>query len=301
MKQKIRVVFGAGIVVLTLVIFIWYIQNHPEIRQQLSSTSLATIASLVVLYGGVLGALMLVLHGTLIFYKKRMSLHENFSLNAYSSLVNFFGPGQSGPGFRAAYLKLKHNVHIKHYMFMTLVYYAFYAFFSGVLLAASAFSWWITCTLLVGITSICWLILRRYVKRNKNVFTQSFHALIKPFSVIAIAACLQVLLLWVVYFVELRSFDSTVTLGQAAIYTGAANFALFVALTPGAIGFREAFLVFTQNLHHIPNEIIIAANVLDRAVYILFLGILFLLVLALHTQKKLQVSKVQEFMQKRVS
>ncbi len=299
MKQKIRIVLGASIVILTLAIFIWYIQNHPEIREQLSSTSLSTIVSLIILYGGVLGALMLVLHGTLIFYKKRMSLHENFSLNAYSSLVNFFGPGQSGPGFRAAYLKLKHNVRIKQYMFMTLVYYAFYAFFSGVLLAGAAFSWWITCAILVGIVGVCWVVLKYYLRRNKNIFTQSFHALIKPFSIVAIAACLQVLLLWAVYFIELRSFDATVTLGQAAIYTGAANFALFVALTPGAIGFREAFLVFTQNLHHIPNEIIVAANILDRAVYILFLGVLFMLVLALHTKKNLQVSKVQELMQKK--
>ena len=72
-----------------------------------------------------------------------------------------------------------------------------------------------------------------------------------------------------------------------------ANFALFVSLTPGAIGIREAFLVFSQDLHHIPNDIIVAANVLDRAVYILFLGLLFIIVLLMHAGSKLQLQKVK--------
>jgi uncharacterized membrane protein YbhN (UPF0104 family) len=65
-------------------------------------------------------------------------------------------------------------------------------------------------------------------------------------------------------------------------------------LTPGAIGFREAFLIFSQNLHHIPNDIIVAANILDRAVYIVFLCLLFLVVLALHANKTLQVKKIRQ-------
>jgi hypothetical protein len=69
---------------------------------------------------------------------------------------------------------------------------------------------------------------------------------------------------------------------QAVVYGGAANFSLFVALTPGAIGFREAFLEFSRQLHHIPTSGILAASVIDRSVYVAFLGLLFLMTVGLH-------------------
>lgn len=299
MKQgKIRIAIGSTIVAATIAAFVWYVSKHPEILEQLSQTAVSTILIIVALYGGILGVLTLVLYGSLLAYKKTIPWQENFLLNAYSSLVNFFGPGQSGLGVRAAYLKLKHGVKIKQYIFLTLIYYAFYAFFSGALLAAAAFAWWITCGILAGIIAVCWVVLKLYTKRNKNALGESHGSLIKPLIVIGAASLVQIILLWIVYFVELRSLDASITAGQAAIYTGAANFALFVALTPGAIGFREAFLVFSQNLHHISNDIIVAANILDRAVYILFLGILFVFVLALHANKTLQVKKIRSTLNK---
>lgn len=294
MKGKLRLFVGLGIVAITIAAFIWYITGHPEIIDQLKQTPFTTVASLVVLYTGILAALSAVLLASLQFYRKYISTHENFLLNAYSSLVNFFGPGQSGPGFRAAYLKVKHDVKIKQYIFVTLLYYAFYALFSGVLLAAAALPWWQTVGLLIAISVVCIVIIRHYVRRNKNILdSASATSLIKPFCVLGIATLAQVVLLCVIYFIELHSLDSSISFGQAATYTGAANFAMFVSLTPGAIGFREAFLVFSQNLHHVPNDIIVAANIMDRAVYILFLGLLFLVVLAMHANKTLQVKKVR--------
>jgi uncharacterized membrane protein YbhN (UPF0104 family) len=67
---------------------------------------------------------------------------------------------------------------------------------------------------------------------------------------------------------------------------------MFAALTPGAIGIREAFLVFTQNLHHISSSTIVAANILDRAIYLVFLGLLFLLVVSTHAKDKLRVTQL---------
>jgi len=294
MKGKLRIVLGGAVVAATILAFGWYVSKHPEILDQLAQTSIGTITVIILLYTGILGVLVLVLYGSLQFYQKHMSWQENFLLNAYSSLINFFGPGQSGPGFRAAYLKLKHNVKVKQYIFVTLLYYAFYAFFSGALLAFAAFEWWVTLGLLLVIICVCYIVLKYFLTKNRNLLNLPAKDLIKPFFIIGAATLLQVLLLWAIYFIELRSLNSSISLGQAATYTGAANFALFVALTPGAIGFREAFLVFSQNLHHIPNDIIVATNILDRAVYIVFLGILFFIVLALHANKTLQVKKIQE-------
>jgi uncharacterized membrane protein YbhN (UPF0104 family) len=68
--------------------------------------------------------------------------------------------------------------------------------------------------------------------------------------------------------------------------------ALFVSLTPGAIGIREAFLTFSQQLHHIDTSTIVAANIIDRAVYLVFLGVLFIFVFSLHARDKLSLSSL---------
>ena len=58
-----------------------------------------------------------------------------------------------------------------------------------------------------------------------------------------------------------------------------------------AIGIREAFLVFSQNLHHLSNMVIVAANVIDRAIYLVFLGILFIVTVGLHAKGSLRIKR----------
>jgi uncharacterized membrane protein YbhN (UPF0104 family) len=83
---------------------------------------------------------------------------------------------------------------------------------------------------------------------------------------VGLASCLQVSLLVGIFFVELHAVGSHANLGQVVTYTGAANLALFVSITPGAIGFRESFLILSERLHHINNATILAANVIDCSV-----------------------------------
>jgi uncharacterized membrane protein YbhN (UPF0104 family) len=110
---------------------------------------------------------------------------------------------------------------------------------------------------------------------------------------IGAAAAMQLATQVAIYAVELHNVGAHASFGQVLSYTGVANFALFAALTPGAIGIREAFLLFSEKLHHISSEAIVAANVVDRGVYLVFLGVLFLLVIGLHAKKKLHVSQLK--------
>jgi uncharacterized membrane protein YbhN (UPF0104 family) len=296
LKKQIKLIGGLVIVAATIAIFAWYITENPAIGQQLRATSLWTVLSIIALYGIWLLALMGVLAGSLHIYRKRMGLEENFLLNSYSSVVNFFGPGQSGPAMRGAYLKLKHGVRIKQYIYATLIYYAFYAILSGIILAATALPWWLTVLGTLAIAGVSVLVLRFFHRRNQRQIDQSEKqgsTTLRPYLFIAAAAALQVAVLVAIYYLELRSLDASVSLGQVLSYTGAANMALFVAITPGAIGFREAFLVFSQELHGISNDLIVAANVLDRAVYVVFLSLLCVAIFGLHAQKKLGLKAMQ--------
>jgi uncharacterized membrane protein YbhN (UPF0104 family) len=151
--------------------------------------------------------------------------------------------------------------------------------------------WWQTISLMLAVGIASFIFVRYYKKRSKIILGSKANVL--NLGRIFVATLLQVATIATIYGVELQKIGAHASLGQILSYTGAANFSLFVALTPGAIGIRETFLVFSQNLHHLNSSVIVAANILDRAVYLLFLGLLFVLVIALHAKDKLNVRQTQ--------
>lgn len=289
MKQRIKTILAPIIVVATVIAFAYYIAHHPETLEQLKHLPASTVVLLLALYGITFLAYVLITRGSLRIYKKTMSRQENILFNAYSSLINFFGPGQSGPIFRGAYLKKRHSMSVKQYVFTTLLYFGFFAVISAMFMVVGSRPWWQTVLLMVVVAVISVVLIRKY-KARAHIQTEGGLNLVNLGWILG-ATILQVAILAVIYGIELHQAGADVSIGQVLSYTGVANFALFVALTPGAIGIREAFLVFSQDLHHIGNSTIVAANVLDRAIYLVFLGLLFILVLSLHAKKKLQVNQ----------
>jgi uncharacterized membrane protein YbhN (UPF0104 family) len=290
MKAKLKRILGPIIIVLTIVAFIWYVQAHPWVIDELKQTEPLTIVLIVFAYAGSLGALAYILQASLKLYDKFLPYTENFLLTAYSSIINFFGPGQSGPGVRAVYLKVKHGFSLKRFMFVTLIYFAWFAFISGVMVGAAALPWWLTTFGVVGIAGASMFVIWHFVGKSKVslVPTEARAKLVRTILLIGFGTAAQLFFIAVAYYIELRSVDASVSLGQALSYTGAANFALFVSITPGAIGIREAFLLFSQNIHGISPATIAAASILDRAVYFIVLGILALIVAVTHAGKRFQ-------------
>ncbi len=131
------------------------------------------------------------------------------------------------------------------------------------------------------------LVLKRYVDKSQGSTKANIN--VGVLGALALATAIQLAAQCAIYFVEVHAVDHSVSVGQILTYTGAANFALFVALTPGAIGIRESFLLFTQHLHHLGSAIIVSANVIDRAAYLVLLGILFVIVSSMHAGKKLRL------------
>jgi uncharacterized membrane protein YbhN (UPF0104 family) len=289
MNKLLKTILAPLIVLVTLVVFAWYIHGHPQIIDQLKNLPVATIGLILLLYTGAFLAYVLITRGSLRLYEKTMSGQENILFNAYSSLVNFFGPGQSGPIFRGTYLKKRHNLGVKQYLFTTLLYYGFLAVISVLCMFGGSRPWWQTAIVMIA-AAVCsaWVI--GWYKRRSRIGTISGLSLTNIAWIFG-ATIVQVALLAIIYGVELHQVGANVSISQVLAYTGVANLALFVAITPGAIGIREGFLVFSQDLHHISSTNIVAASVVDRAVYLVFLGLLFILVIALHAKDKLHVTE----------
>lgn len=272
-----RPIVAVSIVCATLALFVHYFASHAALRQQLRQTSPLTLVLIMALYLAFVGSLALINIATLRLCRIELKGRESLLLTIYSTIINFFGPLQSGPAFRALYLSRKYGVKLKQYSLATAAYYLLYAFFSGLLLVSGLLGWWllllvaIVVSVAFGLQRSNWPVLRRL----KELDLSSWYLL-------AGATFLQMVVLATIYYVELQAVLPSVQLKQALVYSGAANFALFVSLTPGAIGFRESFLLFSQQLHHVSNSVIVVANTLDRGVYIVLLLVLTLVMFGTH-------------------
>jgi uncharacterized membrane protein YbhN (UPF0104 family) len=239
------------------------------------------------MYAGSISALAYILKVSLRLYGKILPYSEIILLTGYSSIANFFGPGQSGPGVRAVYLKLRHGVSIKQFLFVTLIYFAWLILISSSMFSAATLPWWLTSMGVFGMTAACTIAMTHLVGMDKNslVPPNAQPRLIRTVLLVGLGTAAQIAFITGVYFTELRAVEPGISLSQAISYTGAANFSLFVSITPGAIGIRETILLFSQKVHCIGAETITAASVLDRAVYFVVLMVLGLLVLATHASK----------------
>lgn len=288
MKSKLKRYLGPVVIVITFLVFVWYVRSHPYVIDQLKQTPLSTIVFILLAYFGSLASLAFILEVSIRLYDKFIPYTENFLLTAYSSIINFFGPGQSGPGVRAVYLKVKHGFSLKRFMFVTLFYFAWFAFISGIMLGAAVLPWWVTTFGVIGIIGGCILVIWHFVSKStvSLVPDSAKPKLVKTILLIGLGTAIQLFFITLAYYIELKSVNPHISIGQVISYTGAANFALFVSVTPGAIGIREAFLLFSQQIHGISTANITAASILDRAVYFVVLGLLGILVLATHASKK---------------
>jgi uncharacterized membrane protein YbhN (UPF0104 family) len=291
MKRLLRPVLAIIVLLLTVGLFIRYFQTHPQYWHQLGQVSRWTVLWVILLNVAMLAVLVGLCDITLRICGKRLQLKENFLLTSYSSIANFFGPLQSGPGVRAVYLKTRHKVRLRDYTLVSLLALGLFAFFSALFLLVGTRPWWQTLLALFAVAVVSWQVLKLFQKRDKKPSERHLYFHRPLVAGLIILAFLQVVITAAWYYVEIHAVNPQVSVAQAMSYAGAANFSLFVSITPDAVGIREAFLVFSQHIHHVPTATIVSANVIDRAAYVIFLVLLFALVLALHGRDKLKLTR----------
>ncbi len=294
-NKYIRTIVIVIIIGFTFGVFGYYLVTHPEVGKSVTSLDGLTLVLLTLAYLLTVLANAFVLLVSLRLLGKHVAFSENIALTSYSSVVNFFGPLQSGPGFRAAYLKKRHSVSLKNFFYVTLIFYGFYGLINGLvlggailLLASNNLFALLLTTSLLAIVVAGWLL-------KRHISTLKFSPLIRlnnrDFWFIGLGAAGLSVATALAYYIELLHVEPSITIGQTIVYTAAANLALFVSLTPGAIGFRESFLLLSQQLHGISSDTIIAASIIDRAFYVIFLLVLFLAILVFNIRSRFKIKK----------
>jgi len=296
LNKKIRVSkkylpwLSLAILLTTIALIVHFFVVHPTYILQLRHVRPLTVLLVVVLYMPMVIILTLVYGSLVKLCGKQIVFKENLLLTSYSTLVNFFGPLQSGPGVRAAYLKGKHQVRIRDYTLATLIYYGFFASFSALFLLAGNRPWWQTTLVVVAVATLSFAVIRRSAGGTQHQTGESRFRLHGGLLItLALTTLLQLALTTACYYVELKTVNSHISLGQAISYCGAANFAVFVSLTPAAIGFRETFLTLSQHFHHVSTANILGANIIDRGAYLIYLLLLFVFVMAMHVRGQLHI------------
>lgn len=268
-----RRALGVAIIVITLGLLIWYVSIHPEILHSVLQTSPWVLLALLLLYGAMIGINVLITYYTIKLCRKTLPIKNTLYLSVYSSVINFFGPLQSGPAVRAAYLKTKIGLRIRDYTYTMLFYYFAFAAINASLLFLTTVPLLTVMGIIIGVLLIIFGTRRfKFADRSRYVLA------------IYIVAVIQVILTAIIYLVELNATGTHAGIGQSFVYAGSANLSLFVSLTPGAIGIREAFLLFTQSLHGISPAAIVSSGILDRAFYVVFLIAMFLVASAFHVR-----------------
>ncbi len=293
MRPQIKRAIVIGVLLLTVVLFVAFFVQHPDYLRQLGNVSPWTIAWVLLLNVAMIGVLVLVTTVSLAMCGKKLGWKENFMLTSYSSIANFFGPLQSGPGVRAVYLKAKHQVRLRDYTLASLLALGLFACFSALFLLVGTRPWWQTVLVMIAVSGFSVFVIRLFKGRDKKPGESQFILRPNLLAALFVLTFVQVCITVAWYFVELRAVDTHVSFAQAVSYAGAANFALFVSITPDGVGIREAFLLFSQRIHHVPTHDIVSANVIDRGVYVLFLLLLFVVVLSLHAGDKLGLTKLR--------
>jgi hypothetical protein len=265
-----------AIIILFFGFFGYYIVANPSVMESVAQVGPLVALSVLLLYLLVLLTNVGIMHISIRLHDKHLALRQNFPLMIYSSLVNFFGPLQSGPGVRAIYLKAKIGLRIRDYTYATLVYYLTFGLLNLSLLFITV-SVWITVAGVIIAAIFTLLSSRFFSSPRRRLYALGIFT----------ATLVQVALMVGIYTIELQAVSTTqsLTLLQTASYTGSANLSLFVSLTPAGVGIREAFLIFTQSLHQVGLSSIVASGIVDRALYIVFLGILFIISSSMHLRQ----------------
>ncbi len=286
-SKRVKTIVIYAVLALILGLFADYIHENTAVLNELKHLNPWLILLLLFGYGIMLLILMGIYNAILSLSAKPLKAKENLLLSIYSTLTNFFMPLQSGIGVRAAYVKRKHHVAVSSYIMSTLIYFAIYAVLSSIILFATGHYILLILPGVATVVIVSYLVLRlagKHFERQRKLIKLDLSR--EKIIRLILFTLAQIALQAIIYFIELREVSGSINPLRAISYTGAANFSLFVALTPGAIGFREAFLAIAHRLHGFSNAQILAANVIDRGVFLIFIVGLFVIMLVTHAKDR---------------
>ncbi|MCA9325297.1 flippase-like domain-containing protein [Candidatus Saccharibacteria bacterium] len=287
-----------------LVLFVWYGWTHQEIFTDLTNIAVWALALIVV------GKLINVwttgifTKWTVEAFTDTLTQAEAFVVSVLTAIGNFFGPLFGGLGIRAVYLKKYHNLPYSKFTATLIGYFLMMLQFNSLLAIAGllllphnnqtnfvllVFVGWFLAFLLLTVmrlpqreklAGIEKMKLARPIIKTLYDIEDGWKLLVSKkkllFQMMGLAVA-NLVALYAVNYIEFVALDIHVTPAAMMLYTAVVQASLLLSLTPGAVGLRETILIILGTTLGISNQQIIQVAILDRGIYFIMLGILFLM------------------------
>jgi uncharacterized membrane protein YbhN (UPF0104 family) len=237
-------------------------------------------------------------------FTRRLSVGEGVYVGILSAVGNFFGPLLGGAGIRAVYLQRVHNLPFTKFTSTLMVYY--------VILFTINFALALTGLLTLDLVRTPFLLVALFGGGLLLLFASVFvrlprrmreddplrsklvariarylvdiedgwrRLLAMPLLLVRLVglAALSFAAQFLIAFVAFESIGAHVSWAALVVYVAIVAISLLVAVTPGAIGVREAMLLIVSGTLGVTDSEIIQVAVIDRGVNFALLLVLFLL------------------------
>jgi len=301
---------------LVLILFVGYfLANTSKFRPLLH---INVLLLLVIAAGNVLAIFSNGLFTRIIMrpFDKFIGLVESFYVSLISSVGNFFAPVGAGFGFRAVYLKKKHNFPYNQYI-STLAgnYIVVFIVNSlggllalwllrgradsqyGVLVAAfvAVFLFGLFLSL-VKIPKIKWgsqnTGILGQVVRNLHVVTEGWNRISANRLLLAkltLLTTFNLLLTVGIYRAIMASLHFSISFGPLLLFSVLGSLSLFINITPANLGVKEAIYLFSSSVLGFSTSQILSFALIDRGVQFTVLAIAWIV----FGRKTLAINKVQ--------
>lgn len=236
-------------------------------------------------------------------FDKHISVFEGVYVSLISSLGNFFAPAGSGFGFRAVYLKKKHNLAYSDFVstlsgnyIIVFLINSFFALVSLYLLRGHSSSQYTVLVILFLIIFVSSLILSliklphfnpERITQHKH--TQSFiRALLnvtEGWNKVTRNKRLMIELVSIVLFnfvvtlaiakLEIASLHLSISFPSLLLFSVLGSLSLFINLTPANLGVKEAIYIFSGEVIGLSTSQILSIALIDRGVFFIVLAILW--------------------------
>lgn len=306
MKQRNKRIVGAIIALLILLIFIYIIYSNFGNFKQLSFISPQNIVLIVFLQVIFLMNNGLMLKWFLTPFNINLKIKEWFGLSCITSFANYFIPSIGGATSRAVYLKKKYQFSYSSFIGNLYGNYIMIFFVNSLvaiisfLLLKKLYGYWNVPILLIyaGIflTSLFFIIF--HINPQKIKFSEKIRKVVegwenvrknKPLLLkIILIGLINIITSSLIFFFEFRIFGVDINFLTSIIIAVTSMLAIFVNITPGALGIKESLITLISVTLAIPLSTSIAVSLIDRVIgliVIFTLGPIFSYILLKHQPK----------------
>jgi len=298
-----RKTISAVILLVCAIAFYFYIRDHLSEFGSISDISFQYVILIGCASFGGLVVNGLFLKVLLDEFGIRLGFSEYFSISVLTSFGNVFLPMKGGAGFKAVYLKSKYNYDYSYFIAgLAGNYLVCFNVTALTALAGMALYWWGTgyfnmpaaaVFIAIAVASFWvifypprafdWIPLRwareqaNQVLFGWNTVRKSGKTVAHLFILAATNMCISSVMCWLEFaaFGMKDAQGAPIGIAQSAVFSTIGSLAVFVWLTPAALGVKESLLMFCSDILGISPAQALTASLLDRTVNFLLLALLF--------------------------